>query len=280
MQLARAHCRRATGGQHGRSCRGTSRWPRRCRGTPRGSRGPSARGRPQAPPRARATSRRRAPAAGCAPRAAPRARRGEVRRHTCSSDRAVVASELDGDCQAALHVACSETVDESVGDVPRQVVLRRHRVVVRHEHDERQVGSVGAARRGTPRRRRTRLPSPSGTSSRSRSRIAFSAAALRRNVHELERPRGETVGERGHRRSVQRHNPAVTARQPDPAPGAEPERAFLVGVYPKGSDGERRARRAARARPDLGRRAGRRDRRSIADGPTLGRSSARASSPS
>jgi GTP-binding protein HflX len=29
----------------------------------------------------------------------------------------------------------------------------------------------------------------------------------------------------------------VTARQPDPAPGAEPERAFLVGVYPKGSDG-------------------------------------------
>ncbi|HYI74519.1 MAG TPA: GTPase HflX [Gaiellaceae bacterium] len=30
----------------------------------------------------------------------------------------------------------------------------------------------------------------------------------------------------------------MTARQPDPAPGAEPERAFLVGVYPKGADGE------------------------------------------
>ncbi|HET8968417.1 MAG TPA: GTPase HflX, partial [Gaiellaceae bacterium] len=30
----------------------------------------------------------------------------------------------------------------------------------------------------------------------------------------------------------------MTARQPDPAPGAEPERAFLVGVYPKGSDGD------------------------------------------
>jgi GTP-binding protein HflX len=29
----------------------------------------------------------------------------------------------------------------------------------------------------------------------------------------------------------------VTARQPDPAPGADPERAFLIGVYPKGSDG-------------------------------------------
>jgi GTP-binding protein HflX len=30
----------------------------------------------------------------------------------------------------------------------------------------------------------------------------------------------------------------VTARQPDPAPGAEPERAFLVGVYPKRPDGD------------------------------------------
>jgi GTP-binding protein HflX len=29
----------------------------------------------------------------------------------------------------------------------------------------------------------------------------------------------------------------VTARQPDPAPGAEPERGYLVGVYPKGADG-------------------------------------------
>jgi GTPase len=30
----------------------------------------------------------------------------------------------------------------------------------------------------------------------------------------------------------------VTARQPDPAPGAEPERGFVVGVFPKGVDGE------------------------------------------
>jgi GTPase len=29
----------------------------------------------------------------------------------------------------------------------------------------------------------------------------------------------------------------VTARQPDPAPGAEPERAFLLAVYPRRSDG-------------------------------------------
>jgi GTP-binding protein HflX len=61
-------------------------------------------------------------------------------------------------------------------------------------------------------------------------------AARGRDVDELERPRGEAVGERGHRGSVPRHNLAVTARQPDPAPGAEPERAFLLGVYRKGSD--------------------------------------------
>jgi GTP-binding protein HflX len=30
----------------------------------------------------------------------------------------------------------------------------------------------------------------------------------------------------------------VTARQPDPAPGAEPERGLLLGVYPKGTDAD------------------------------------------
>jgi GTP-binding protein HflX len=30
----------------------------------------------------------------------------------------------------------------------------------------------------------------------------------------------------------------VTARQPDPAPGAEPERGFVLGVFPKSTDGE------------------------------------------
>ena len=39
-------------------------------------------------------------------------------------------------------------------------------------------------------------------------------------------------------RSVPGHNPAVTARQPDPSPGAEPERGLLVGVFPKGVDGD------------------------------------------
>lgn len=34
------------------------------------------------------------------------------------------------------------------------------------------------------------------------------------------------------------HNPGVTTRQPDPAPGAAPERGFVLGVFGKGVDGE------------------------------------------
>ena len=61
-------------------------------------------------------------------------------------------------------------------------------------------------------------------------------------------------------RSVPRHNLAVTARQPDPAPGAEPERAFLVGVYPKGSDGADELDELRELARTVGRRARRRDR--------------------
>ena len=32
------------------------------------------------------------------------------------------------------------------------------------------------------------------------------------------------------------HNPSVTHRQPDPAPGADPERGFVVAVLPRGTD--------------------------------------------
>src|SRR5439155_9859851 len=39
------------------------------------------------------------------------------------------------------------------------------------------------------------------------------------------------------RRVRQRHNPAVTARQPDPVAGAEPERGFVLGVFAKGVEG-------------------------------------------
>ena len=102
-------------------------------------------------------------------------------------------------------------------------------------------------------------------------------AALGRDVDQLERPRSEAVGERGHARSVPRHNLAVTLRQPDPAPGAEPERGLVVGVFPRGripprssrSCASSRARRASRPSPRWS---------SSASVPIRGRSSARESS--
>jgi GTP-binding protein HflX len=39
-------------------------------------------------------------------------------------------------------------------------------------------------------------------------------------------------------RPTARHNPPVTTRQPDPVPGAEPERGFVLGVFAKGIDGD------------------------------------------
>jgi GTPase len=146
------------------------------------------------------------------------------------------AGELERDGEPAFHVARAKTVHVAVGDVARQVVLCRDRVVVGGQDDER------ASRRSRRDEQICLVPRvlrlPRGWHEREHVLTDRGlAAALRRDVDELERPRGEAVGERGHRRSVPRHNLAVTARQPDPAPGAEPERGFLVGVYPKGSDG-------------------------------------------
>ena len=147
-----------------------------------------------------------------------------------------VAHELQRNCEPALHVARTQSVDGAVADASGEVALRGHRVVVRCEDDERHFGpSLGSEQKRLVtgelgvKRRRDELQEALAN--------GFLASALRRDVHELERPRGETIGERGHRGSVPGHNHAVTARQPDPAPGAEPERALLVGVYPKGSNG-------------------------------------------
>ena len=149
---------------------------------------------------------------------------------------ASVANELDGDRKSALHVARTDPVYGAALDAPREVVLRRDRVIVRRQHDQRQSGS--ARRREEERFVAGELGLPTVRNELEEAFAdRFLRAALGRDVHEFERPRGKTVGERGHWRSVPRHNLAVTARQPDPAPGAEPERAFLVGVYPKGSDG-------------------------------------------
>ena len=146
-----------------------------------------------------------------------------------------VACELECDGQTTLHVARAEPVNLAVGDPARKIALRRDGVVVRDEHDQRNVLS---ARRDEEE---GLVPCVVGHPARGDELehvLAYRVllAALRGDVDELERPRGEAVGERGHRRSVPRHNLAVTARQPDPAPGAEPERGLLLAVFPKGTD--------------------------------------------
>jgi GTP-binding protein HflX len=148
-----------------------------------------------------------------------------------------ITGQLERDGEAALHVARADTVHGSVRDVSRDVSLCGNGVVVSGERDERpvratrrheQVGLVTLVL-GVPRRGDELQDTfPNGPL----------VTARRGNVHELERPRREAVGERGHRRSVPGHNPAVTPRQPDPAPGAEPERGLLVAVYPKGVDAD------------------------------------------
>ena len=148
-----------------------------------------------------------------------------------------VAHELHRNCESGFHVARTEAVNRPVGDATGKVVLRGHGVVVRYQHDQRK---SGPPLRGEQERLVTRELGHEARRNEFQEVLPNCrlAPALRGNVDELERPHGETVGERDHRRSVPGHNPAVTARQPDPAPGAEPERAFLVGVYPKGSAGD------------------------------------------
>ena len=146
------------------------------------------------------------------------------------------ARELEGYRKTSLHVGRPEPVDGAISNPSGEISLRRNRVVVRHEKDQwpshttRREGEVCLVAR--------ELHRPSGGHEREEAVADCGfASALGGDVDELERPRSEPVGERGHQRSVPRHNHAVTARQPDPAPGAEPERGFLLAVYPKGTDG-------------------------------------------
>ena len=159
----------------------------------------------------------------------------EEERHVARGRRKRIRSgELEGDREPTLHVARAETPYLALGPRSGEVPLGRDGVVVRDEDDERKArtlrrreeeclvsGELDLPRRGNEPE--YVLPD------------RLLVAALRRDVDELERARGESVGERAHRGSVPGHNHTVTARQPDPAPGAEPERAFLVGVHPKGA---------------------------------------------
>jgi GTP-binding protein HflX len=145
------------------------------------------------------------------------------------------ARQLERDGEPTFHVAGAESMHLAVAHSSWEVALCRNRVVVGGKDDQ---WEPVPSRRDVEERLVARvLLCPAG-----RHEVEYVladrslVAALRRNVDQLERPRGKAVGERGHRGSVPRHNLAVTARQPDPAPGAEPERGFLVGVFPKGTD--------------------------------------------
>jgi len=155
---------------------------------------------------------------------------------TRSSSREL-ADELERDCDPALHVTRAEPVHRPVGDAAGQVALRGHRVVMTREDDK---GSIGPPLRREEEHVVTRVLGCERGCNESEQVLPDLrlASALGGDVDELERPHGEALCELGHRRSVPRHNLRVTARQPDPAPGAEPERGFVVGVFAKGVDGE------------------------------------------
>jgi GTPase len=147
-----------------------------------------------------------------------------------------VVNELQRYRQATFHVARSQPVHRTVGDPAREVVLSRNGVVVPGQDDERRVcPSLGQEEVGVVvavvelvrgRNQRDDVLADE-----------LLVTALGGDVDELERARREALGELVHRRRVPRHNPLVTVRQPDPAPGAEPERGFIVGVFPRGVDG-------------------------------------------
>ena len=133
------------------------------------------------------------------------------------------AGELDHDRDARLHVARAEPVHGCVGDPAGDVPLRRDGVEVPGQHDgpiavEEHLAVVVA-------RRSWHELADEGHEPRFR-------AALGGHVDELERP-GCEVGSRHGRR----HNDLQMAvRQPDPTPGPEPERGFVLAVLAQGVD--------------------------------------------
>ena len=106
--------------------------------------------------------------------------------------------ELDGDGDAALHIACTAPVHRSVGDPPRHVVLGGDGVVVPCEDQQRRAGAALA------RPQLYLVPSEDGNE-RARHELLEARAdlclveALGCDVDELERAPGKAVCERAHR---------------------------------------------------------------------------------
>ena len=160
-----------------------------------------------------------------------------------------LAHELERDGDAALHVACAAPVDGAVLDAARDVLLGRHGVVVAREHEQRRLRPSFA-------KPEERLVTREDLGIRRGNEAAQAVAdhrlvqALRRDVDELERPRGESVGQRAHpaslppgagtrlaavRRGILR---PMTSGEPELRDGPEPERGLLLAVLPKGVDAE------------------------------------------
>ncbi len=232
------------------------------------------------PPRGRPRSRRGARGGDRARRAAPRGRTGAAPRRSAVGWAREVTDELERDGDAALHVARAEAVNGAVADTSREVLLRRNGVVVAGEHDEgvaepcvgdEEEDLVAGVHRVDVRRRDEREQMLADrvfvADSRKGCSRARACAPARRSA--------SAVTARAYRGII----PPVTPRQPDPTPGAEPERGFVLGVFAKGVDGEPSSRSCGSSRA---RRGWTRSPRSCSTGtvPTRRRSSARASSPS
>src|SRR5437763_188835 len=148
--------------------------------------------------------------------------------------------KLEHHGHAALHVARPEADDRIAFYQPRKVVLRGNGVEMAGEQDEgpprMPLGGREQEILGRPDRRQRQLSAHVGH------RFGF-RSANRGDVDERQRALGQPpIWLRvGHMRILPRegHNLCVTLRQPDPAPGAQPERGFVVAVLAQGIDADR-----------------------------------------
>ena len=129
-----------------------------------------------------------------------------------------------------MSLAPSPTTAPS--QMSRDVVLRRDRVVVAGEDDERALPCVAPYQSVSPSRH---VGAPTATSHVRRDLRLV--PALGRDVHELERAGGKPVGEGGHHGDKRGTIPEVTTRQ-NSSSGVEPERGLVLAVLPKSADAE------------------------------------------
>jgi len=135
--------------------------------------------------------------------------------------------------EPTLHVARTEADHPSALEPTRKVAVRGHRVQMTGEENDGQVGAL------VPEEERVVfvVAKRQGNQGLHEPGELALVPRLGRHVHELERPQRQVVAHGG---IVPwgGHNRPVTPRQPDPAPGAAPERGFAVAVLAHGADPE------------------------------------------